>query len=155
MEDRLVSPKAGESEQAVESSLRPKRLEEYIGQDRIKDNLNIFLEATKARGDALEHVLLYGPPGLGKTTLANIIAAEMQVNLRTTSGPATGTSARRTSGRRRGTRRSTPTAGRNCGSRSGTGCGKTQRSRTWPRGSDATSRPTCRGPSTSTARTAG
>ena len=88
MSDRLVSPKAGESEQALESSLRPKRLEEYIGQEKIKENLHIFLEAAKARGDALEHVLLYGPPGLGKTTLANIFAAEMQVNIRTTSGPA-------------------------------------------------------------------
>jgi len=88
LSDRLVSPKAGESEQALESSLRPKRLEEYIGQEKIKENLHIFLEAAKARGDALEHVLLYGPPGLGKTTLANIIAAEMQVNIRTTSGPA-------------------------------------------------------------------
>ncbi len=88
LNDRLVSPSVGESEQAVEISLRPKKLEEYIGQEKIKENLRIFLEAAKARGDALEHVLLYGPPGLGKTTLANIIAAEMQVNVRTTSGPA-------------------------------------------------------------------
>lgn len=88
MSDRLVSPKEGESDQAMETSLRPKRLEEYIGQERIKENLRIFLAAARARGDALEHVLLYGPPGLGKTTLANIIAAEMRVNLRTTSGPA-------------------------------------------------------------------
>ncbi len=88
MNDRLVSPNVGESEQAVETSLRPKRLEEYIGQDKVKENLKIFLQAAKGRDDALEHVLIYGPPGLGKTTLANIIAAEMQVNIRTTSGPA-------------------------------------------------------------------
>ena len=88
MTDRLVSPKEGESDQAIETSLRPRRLDEYIGQERIKANLRIFLAAARARGDALEHVLLYGPPGLGKTTLANIIAAEMHVGLRTTSGPA-------------------------------------------------------------------
>lgn len=88
MNDRLVSPQAGETEHAVESSLRPKSLDEYVGQHRIKENLHIFLEAARARGEALEHVLIYGPPGLGKTTLANIIAAEMQVNIRTTSGPA-------------------------------------------------------------------
>lgn len=88
MDERLVSPMVGESDQTIETSLRPRRLDEYIGQERIKDNLRIFLAAAKARGDALEHVILYGPPGLGKTTLANIIAAEMQVSLRTTSGPA-------------------------------------------------------------------
>ncbi len=88
MNDRLVSPNVGESEQLLETSLRPKRLEEYIGQEKVKENLRIFLQAAKARDDALEHVLIYGPPGLGKTTLANIIAAEMQVNIRTTSGPA-------------------------------------------------------------------
>ncbi len=88
MTERLVSPKVGETEQAIDSSLRPRRLEEYIGQERVKDNLKIMLAAAEARGDALEHVLLYGPPGLGKTTLANIIAGEMGVNLRTTSGPA-------------------------------------------------------------------
>ncbi len=68
--------------------LRPGRLKEYIGQTRVKENLSVFIQAAQSRGEALDHVLLYGPPGLGKTTLANIISAEMGVNIRTTSGPA-------------------------------------------------------------------
>lgn len=88
MSDRLVSPRMSEEEQAIETSLRPRRLSEYIGQDKIKDNLSILLEAARRRNESVDHVLLYGPPGLGKTTLCNIIAIEMGVNLRTTSGPA-------------------------------------------------------------------
>ncbi len=88
MGDRLVSPKVSAEEQLVEGSLRPHHLAEYIGQDKIKANLSILLEAARRRNESVDHVLLYGPPGLGKTTLCNIIAAEMGVNLRTTSGPA-------------------------------------------------------------------
>lgn len=88
MSDRLVSPKVTEEEQAIEGSLRPRRLAEYIGQEKIKENLSILLEAARLRSESVDHVLLYGPPGLGKTTLCNIIAVEMGVNLRTTSGPA-------------------------------------------------------------------
>src|SRR5712692_1686743 len=88
MSDRLVSPKMSEEEQAIEGSLRPRSLTEYIGQEKIKDNLSILLEAARKRNESVDHVLLYGPPGLGKTTLCNIIAVEMGVNLRTTSGPA-------------------------------------------------------------------
>lgn len=75
-------------ELSFEQTLRPQKLNDYIGQDKIKKQLRIFLDAAKKRGDSLEHVLLYGPPGLGKTTLANIIAKEMNVNIKTTSGPA-------------------------------------------------------------------
>lgn len=88
MRDRLVSPQMSEEEQIIEGSLRPHRLNEYIGQEKIKANLSILLEAARRRNESVDHVLLYGPPGLGKTTLCNIIAAEMGVNLKTTSGPA-------------------------------------------------------------------
>ena len=88
MSERVISGKAMEEDAVVETSLRPRRLAEYIGQERVKGTLSVFLEAAQARGEALDHMLLYGPPGLGKTTLANIIAAEMGVGLRITSGPA-------------------------------------------------------------------
>ncbi|HIC92647.1 MAG TPA: AAA family ATPase, partial [Anaerolineae bacterium] len=88
MAHRVVSPELREEEIALDMSLRPRRLDEFIGQDRIKENLRIFIEAAKARGEALDHVLLYGPPGLGKTTLAGVIANEMGVNFKRTSGPA-------------------------------------------------------------------
>lgn len=88
MQDRLVSPHMSEEEQLIEGSLRPRRLTEYIGQEKIKANLSILLEAARRRNESVDHVLLYGPPGLGKTTLCNIIAAEMGVNMKTTSGPA-------------------------------------------------------------------
>lgn len=87
MEERLVDPKEQLTDHEGEA-LRPHRLNEYIGQRKIKENLSIFIQAASTRGEALDHVLLYGPPGLGKTTLANIIAAEMGVSIRTTSGPA-------------------------------------------------------------------
>ncbi len=88
MRDRLVSPELSEEEEIIEGSLRPRRLGEYIGQEKIKQNLGILLEAARRRNEPVDHVLLYGPPGLGKTTLCNIIAVEMGVNMRTTSGPA-------------------------------------------------------------------
>ncbi len=85
---RVISPEEHEEDGEAEFSLRPKTLFEYIGQDKVKENLAIYIEAAKRRGEPLDHVLLYGPPGLGKTTLSSIIAYELGVNLRVTTGPA-------------------------------------------------------------------
>lgn len=87
-ENRIVAPEYQSEDFDIETSLRPRTLSDYIGQEKAKENLKIYIEAAKNRGEALDHVLLYGPPGLGKTTLSGIIANEMGVNFRVTSGPA-------------------------------------------------------------------
>src|SRR5579862_8059733 len=84
--DRMVTAERTDDD-ALESSLRPKRLADFVGQQQARENLSIFIDAAKARGEALDHVLFYGPPGLGKTTLAQIVARELEVNFRSTSGP--------------------------------------------------------------------
>ena len=87
--ENITSPELESSEEErLETSLRPKALKEYIGQDKVKENMKVYIEAAKKRGEPLDHVLLYGPPGLGKTTLSNIIANEMNSNIKITSGPA-------------------------------------------------------------------
>ena len=87
-EDRIITSNMQNEDVDIENNLRPKFLADYLGQEKAKEQLSIFIEAAKSRNEPLDHVLLYGPPGLGKTTLAGIIASEMGVNLRITSGPA-------------------------------------------------------------------
>lgn len=90
-EEKLISPELqNEQEERMENSLRPKTLNEYIGQTKVKENMKVYIEAAKKRGEPLDHILLYGPPGLGKTTLSNIISNEMNSNIKITSGPAIG-----------------------------------------------------------------
>ncbi len=88
MVERLISARTRENEEEIERTLRPRRLSEYIGQEKLKEHIQIMLEAARARGEVLDHLLFYGPPGLGKTTISMVIANEMEVPIKTTSGPA-------------------------------------------------------------------
>ena len=88
MERRIITTDITEEDKRIEPSLRPQSLEDYVGQEKIRANLKVYIDAAKARGESLDHVLFYGPPGLGKTTLSGIIANEMGVHMKVTSGPA-------------------------------------------------------------------
>ena len=88
MERRIITTEVTEEDKRIEPNLRPQSLNDYIGQEKLKANLKVYIDAAKARGESLDHVLFYGPPGLGKTTLSGIIANEMGVNMKVTSGPA-------------------------------------------------------------------